>query len=223
MIEKQVLTAKEKAWNIIRKNPGWYCNHPKDFRAEAVKRYPKTELVTLDRMRRKIREENHIPKTVDVAERESSWRRTMTQSNLQEFEKSKKVKEMVQIPKEDVQGKGTYMKAKDLGDGFRGKFQVREYCGAKEYDDGRKHQILGNLLDPAGQLLQEDLTWTLNYTSLQRISNAYGLDTDAWIGKQIKLYTTIQPINGKDTLVLYAREDQTEVKAEVVNPGINPA
>ena len=51
---------------------------------------------------------------------------------------------------------------------------------------------------------KEEFDWLANKTSLRSFVTAFGDDSDAWIGKKIKLYSVEQSVAGKIKQVVYA-------------------
>ena len=52
-------------------------------------------------------------------------------------------------------------------------------------------------------LAGEEFDWLANKTSLRAFSSAFGGESDAWIGKTIKLYSVEQNVGGKIKQVVY--------------------
>lgn len=46
-------------------------------------------------------------------------------------------------------------------------------------------------------------TWTVNYTTLDRLIQEWGKESAEWVGKSIQLYTEVMEIRGKPTLALF--------------------
>jgi len=47
--------------------------------------------------------------------------------------------------------------------------------------------------------------WTVNKTSQRTLASVWGKNTDAWVGKVAKLFTTDQNVRGTMKKVIYAR------------------
>jgi hypothetical protein len=91
-----------------------------------------------------------------------------------------------------------FLKAADL----QGKNVKVEISGVElvefDTDDG------GKTKKPALSLKGKDKKLVCNATSVQELGQAFGFDSDGWIGKQIGLSTKHYPAFGKDGIVLTA-------------------
>jgi hypothetical protein len=92
---------------------------------------------------------------------------------------------------------GEYLKAADL-QGHEPTVVI-EKVELKEFDDGNKF-----LITFAGK--KKGLV--ANKTNASRIAMLYGDDTDAWLGKEIILYTDIVDFQGKPTEAIRVRGPQ---------------
>ena len=94
-----------------------------------------------------------------------------------------------------------YLKAADL----QGKSVKATISGVAlvefENDDGSKQQ------KPALALSGKEKQVVCNPTTVQELMQAYGVDSDGWIGKEIGLSTKHYASLGKDGLVVTAMKD----------------
>ena len=97
-----------------------------------------------------------------------------------------------------------YLKAADL----QGKTIKVTISGVNlvefENDDGSKQQ------KPAIALQGKDKQVVCNPTTVNELMQAYGVDSDSWIGKEIGLSTKHYQSLGKDGLVVTAIKDFTD-------------
>ena len=54
----------------------------------------------------------------------------------------------------------------------------------------------------------EKRIWTMNKTSQRTLASVWGKNTDAWVGKVAKLFTTDQNVRGTMKKIVYARTPQ---------------
>lgn len=47
--------------------------------------------------------------------------------------------------------------------------------------------------------------WTMNKTSQRAVAQAYGTDTNNWVGKSVSVFISTQNVSGKMKQVIYAR------------------
>ena len=89
-----------------------------------------------------------------------------------------------------------YLKAADLN-GQRPKVTIESVELVEfEQDDGGKHR------KPCLKFRGKEKAMVCNATAVQELGNAFGWDSDAWVGKEVGLSTKHYPAFGKDGIVL---------------------
>lgn len=69
----------------------------------------------------------------------------------------------------------------------------------KEWDGKQKRRLEIGISMPDGSKKK----WTPNWTTQEEIAKAYGRATEQWVGKQARLWTAKQAVQGKMLLVIY--------------------
>lgn len=89
---------------------------------------------------------------------------------------------------DDVGAKGTTVVFVDAG----------EYV-TKEFDGQKKERLEISVALPDESVKK----WSPNFATLNEIAKAYGMNTDAWVGKAAHLWTAKQAVAGKMLMVIY--------------------
>lgn len=104
------------------------------------------------------------------------------------------------MPELDLQ---EFLKADDVGAEVEVKIVDAGKAGVIRQGEGKEDvptfEITVQL--PSG----DQRLWTMNKTSQRTLATVWGKNTDAWVGKVAKLFTTDQNVRGTMKKVIYAR------------------
>ncbi len=93
-----------------------------------------------------------------------------------------------------------YLKAEDIAQLGNVAVVVGEGKWLKAEDTGFDNDVLQIPVEFEGKGIRE---WTLNFTSLKAMVNAYGDETKNWVGKGVHFEVVAQMVAGKKKQVLY--------------------
>jgi len=130
----------------------------------------------------------------------SKWSANWVDSVLRDMPISKRTKEVKNMDANKY-NTGSNLKAKDLGEKFKGIFAIDDVTEG-EFEDGKKLIVRGNVIDGKDKIIVEDTGVVLNKTNLNTLINKFGSETDDWIDQQINLITEKVDYQGDRVLAL---------------------